>query len=1000
MRLKFIFCLIVFFLVNAIYSATSNVVINYNVNINYFSPSSQFSVNTGEWDGYSTLKNNTWRFQHAGFRYLRFPGGSNSNEYHWNGNGYYLNNIWHINGSPHPTSFSSGFLNLSLYRGSTSAGYRKEAMLTDGDLNTSWKSFPDAEGHQWVYLEIQNSSYQSVPVNRIMIYWANPYATQYKIQYSNANWPGTLGVWSYNDTAWTDTSLGLCSGAGGIEDLSFNTINAKYIRILCLASSGSNNQYEIKEVKLFYGNEQITINSKDPLLQTKTVSSSVAPGDKLNYYGNMNFEEFMDICKRLTPPAEPLITVNFFTGTTQEAADWVYYANIHKGYNIKYWEIGNENAGNWEAGGPVNSEFYAKRFLEFYDAMTSVDSTIIVMPQFNYILDRENITMNASNNPQSWDYYIENFLKYLKNKGRIDTIKAISIHRYPTWQPENESVALSQVDIWDAELPPLNNWINNYCINPQNVSIWLTEYNDGIDSAYTNRFYNSLFVTAYMLNYIKNGGDFGFLFTDFGTPGPGQMAPDIYSDFGCIEGGALSGNLSIYRYQPRSSYWALYMLNRIFSAADELGNTLISASSTHSNLKVYANKRGDNKISIAFINTNQSENIDANITISNFLPLSYAEVTTYSPQHYSWIENGSSSYANPDLAPSTSVINYASQNFTFTIPAYNVKILTLYDSTKPTLTPSFTPTQLPTSTLTPTPILPLAQVIEDCEDGDNINLWNGKWNIYGDGISEYPNEILSMECSGSFDSNCYLKVTGVVASNSWGFGINCPLSANWSAVDISQYDGLFFWYKGDGLQARVYVNQKDFTGYDYFGVDFNSTTYWVYHQIPFTSFTQGGWGNPGVWDPTKAQAISFQVGWGQHNAYIGLDNIGLYKNTPTPTNSPTYTPTFNLTITPTATFSEEKPANDLKDIKILPSLCDADKGCDGILFKGLTDYTIIYLYNLNGELVFNIECKTPNGKFFLNLNTIKKKKLASGIYTYIIKNDKGDVKKGKVVVKR
>lgn len=989
---------LIFLIALNIYGAPSTVTIDYNSIINYFSPAAEFAVNTGEWDGYSLLKANTWQFQHAGFRFLRFPGGSNSNEYHWNGSGQYINNIWNVNGSPSPTSFSPGFLNLSLYRGSTSAGYRKEAMVTDGDLTTSWKSYEGAAGNQWVYLEIQNSSYQAVPVNRIVINWGNPYATQYKVQYSNANWPGTLGVWVYNDTAWTDTSLGLLSGSGGNEELIFNTVNAKYVRILCLSSSESSNQYEIKEIKLFYDSQQITVNSKDPLLQTKTVSSSVALGDKLNYYGNMDFEEFIDICKRLTPPAEPLITVNFFTGTTQEAADWVYYSNIYKGYNIKYWEIGNENAGNWEAGGPVNSEFYAKRFIEFYDAMTAVDPSIIVMPQFNYILDIENVTMNASNNPQNWDYYIENFLKYIQSKGRIDIIKAISIHRYPTWQPVSEAVALSNVDIWDTELTPLNNWINNYCINPQNVSIWLTEYNDGIDSAFTNRFYNSLFITAYILNYIKNGGDYGFLFTDFGIPGPGQMAPSIFSDFGCIEGGGLSGSYGIYRYQPRSSYWALYLLNRVFSAADELGNTLVYSTSSNTNLKVYANKRGDNKLSIAFINTSNTENIDAQITISNFLPLAKAEVITYSPQNYSWIENGVMSYANPDLPPTEITINNASQNFTFTVPAYNIKILTLYDSTKPTLTPSFTPTQLPTATLTPTPILPMGIIIEDCEDGDNINLWNGKWNIYGDGVSEYPADIVSMECSGSFDSSCYLKVTGVVASGSWGFGVNCPLSSNWAAVDISQYDGFFFWYKGDGLQARAYINQRDFPGYDYFGVDFNSTTYWVYHQIPFSSLTQGGWATPSIWDPKKAQAISFQVAADQHNAYIGLDNIGLYKNTPTPTPSPTFSATINLTLTPTITY--EKAEENLKNVKIFPSLCDAGKGCEGILFTHLTDYTIISLYNLNGELVYNWKGKTPEGKFFLNLNTARKKKISSGIYNYVIKNDKSEIKKGKILIKR
>ncbi len=973
-----------------VYGATSNIVVDTNSNIHSFSPGAAFSINTGEWVGFSNLKRNVWQFQHAGFRYIRFPGGSNSNEYHWNGNGSYdSNGYWVVNGSPAPASFSPGFLNLSKYRGSTSAGYRKKAMVTDNDLNTSWKSYPGDNRKQYMILEIQNSSYQPVPVNRIAINWGIPYATQYKIQYSNANWPGNGGIWVYNDTAWTDTSLGTISGNGGNVDLLFTTVNAKYIRVLCEMSSSSENQFEIKEIKLYYGATQISVNSSDPMQQTKTYSSSVALGDTFDRYGNMDFEQFMDVCRSLTPPAEPLITVNFFTGTTQEAADWVYYANIHKGYNIKYWEIGNENAGNWEAGGPVDSQFYARRFIEFYDAMTSVDPNIIVMPQFNSIGDYENVTMNASNNPSAHDYYIENFLKYLQSQGRTDIIKAISIHRYPTYQPATEAVVLSNTDIWNTEMTPLTNWINNYCPVPSAVSIWLTEYNDGIDSAFTNRYYNSLFVSAYILNYLKNGGDYGFLFTDFGTPGPGQFAPDIYSDFGAIEGGALSGDYIVYKYQPRSSYRALWMLKNRFSAADELGNILVACSSSNSSLKVYANKRGDRKLSLILINTSQVDSIDANITLNNFSPLPSAIVTTFSPQHYSWINNGYQSYANPDLEPTDSTISNASQNFTINVSAYNIKIITMYDATQPTFTPSSTPTPLPTATYTPTSVFYGANILDDCEDGDNINLWGGGWSIYGDGISIYPLIFPSMKCDGqgATGSDCYVEITGTVMGNSWGFGISAPLSSNWSPMDLRSYDGIFFWYKGDGQHnARIFMNQNNIPCYDFFGVDFQTNTYWTFYQISFSQMTQGGWGNcGGTWTGDNIQAVSFQVAWGSttYNAYIRVDNVGFYKNTPVPTNSPT----------PGATTV-------LDNIYVYPSLYTGKDGQNGIYFKNLPDKVNLQIFNLAGELVFQKEETKSGGVIFWNVEGKRNsQKIGPGIYIYVLWDGKNK-KTGKIAIIR
>ncbi|HRU39468.1 MAG TPA: discoidin domain-containing protein, partial [Candidatus Goldiibacteriota bacterium] len=602
--------------------------------------------------------------------------------------------VWHINNSPNVTTFKRGFYNLSAHRGSSSIGYGKPAVITDGDLSTYWLSYPGAEGLQWVYIDIQTASYSAVPVNRIVIEWGSPYASQYTIQYSNANWNYT-GQWAYNDTAWTDTTQNNVAGTGGQADLSFTQVNAKYIRVLCQASSSASGQFAIKEIRLYGPSGQIT-NNVNTVAQTPSVASSMALGDNFQEYDTMDFEQYMSAVKSMTPPAEPMITINFFTGTTQEAADWVYYANVHKLYGIKYWEIGNENWGNWESGGPCDPVNYAKRFIALYDAMTAVDPSIVVAPQFNSVMDRHNVTMTAGNNPGAYDYYIDTFLKYLYDHGRAGILKGLSVHKYPSWMPVAEATPLAQVDVWDTEVPLVKTWINNRCSNPGEVKIWLTEYNDGIDSAFTNRFYNSLFVTAYTLNFLRNGGDYTCFFRPFGTPGPGQSDKTIFSDFGYLEGGGLSGALSDYRYQPRASFYAFEMMYNRFSAADVFGNTLVSAVSDSPALKVYANKRGDRKLSIVFVNTDQANTINAAVSIAGFSPLSQAEVVSYTRQNYSWVLNGANSYANPDTPPVISSISGVSQNFTFASWPYSVRMLTMYDSTQPTLVPSSTPTMLPT----------------------------------------------------------------------------------------------------------------------------------------------------------------------------------------------------------------------------------------------------------------------------------------------------------------
>ncbi|MBB2940713.1 hypothetical protein FB565_000417 [Actinoplanes lutulentus] len=84
--------------------------------------------------------------------------------------------------------------------------------------------------------------------------------------------------------------------------------------------------------------------------------------------------------------AEPMIIANYGTGTAQEAADWVRYANVTKDYDATYWTIGNENYGNghygsaWEADDHADKspKEYASTVVAYANAMKAVDPTIKV----------------------------------------------------------------------------------------------------------------------------------------------------------------------------------------------------------------------------------------------------------------------------------------------------------------------------------------------------------------------------------------------------------------------------------------------------------------------------------------------------------------------------------------------------------------------------------------------------------------------------------------------
>ncbi|NVM52437.1 MAG: hypothetical protein HWN66_01955 [Candidatus Helarchaeota archaeon] len=104
-----------------------------------------------------------------------------------------------------------------------------------------------------------------------------------------------------------------------------------------------------------------------------------------NHFGS---DEFMLFVEELG--ADPYININFGTSTPEHAADWVQYMNGDettkygalraknghpKHYNVKIWGIANEIFGNWEKGN-LPADKYARRYIEFAQAMRAVDPSI------------------------------------------------------------------------------------------------------------------------------------------------------------------------------------------------------------------------------------------------------------------------------------------------------------------------------------------------------------------------------------------------------------------------------------------------------------------------------------------------------------------------------------------------------------------------------------------------------------------------------------------------
>jgi hypothetical protein len=77
--------------------------------------------------------------------------------------------------------------------------------------------------------------------------------------------------------------------------------------------------------------------------------------------------------------AQVFTTVNYGSGTPEEAAAWVRCANIANHCGFKYWEIGNENFGSWEHdenSPPHDPVTYSTRAKEYFRQMKAADPSI------------------------------------------------------------------------------------------------------------------------------------------------------------------------------------------------------------------------------------------------------------------------------------------------------------------------------------------------------------------------------------------------------------------------------------------------------------------------------------------------------------------------------------------------------------------------------------------------------------------------------------------------
>jgi alpha-L-arabinofuranosidase len=113
--------------------------------------------------------------------------------------------------------------------------------------------------------------------------------------------------------------------------------------------------------------------------------------DKVCWPTALDFDEYITVCNNTG--AVPLIVVAYDAAYNTKACvgkpskaelltnavEWVRYANIKKGWKVKYWMIGNESWHNPEYNGRVTPAKYADDLADFASAMKAVDPSIKII---------------------------------------------------------------------------------------------------------------------------------------------------------------------------------------------------------------------------------------------------------------------------------------------------------------------------------------------------------------------------------------------------------------------------------------------------------------------------------------------------------------------------------------------------------------------------------------------------------------------------------------------
>ena len=622
------------------------------------------------WNPPSRYYDMTQALVDGGYTVFRFPNGSLSNDYHWNGIGKYdSTGLW----TPDSTKWARGFLGETIYRGTTkdNYGFIRRSHLADGKMETMWwGEILDPVDPPWVVIEFP----EKMNLDSLQIDWGNLRPKSFEFAYWDGDYAEYPGVHQALENKLKTESVVRVNSE--TTKYKFKQLRTRYVAIRFKTSDLPSKGVQIREMKLFSGESDLLEGNNYKFYAMSTRNGDKARTDWTDI--KWDFEAFMDYIKTL-PNAQAVICVNAGTGTAQEAAAWVRYANKVKGYNIKRWEIGNELDGEWEESGPISARQYAARFLEYARAMKAVDSTIILhgplLSTYNMLLKGAGILDGK--------YWMEEFLRIVGEAEKKDGkryLDVVDLHNYPYWTANAPSAAemLKAMLAVGPNMDTLDVWMKRHLEGERRV--FLSEFSTCVQGFSLLMDYPqaAAVATIFAQHAVRFGNRLEVLPWDaFGNLFKG---PD--DTWGTISMTALlkEGSWNYWKsLEPTAEYYGLYMTFKRFL---EDGYSVLPVTSSNPSVEAYAIGKGDSA-RVMLVNLSeipQVVQIDrASVAAAGSAEvgkgdLVRTEVDVFGADQFKWVGTWQNSYPYPKMGPSGRRIN-PSKSKDVTIPPFGLAVV-------------------------------------------------------------------------------------------------------------------------------------------------------------------------------------------------------------------------------------------------------------------------------------------------------------------------------------